>query len=208
VLDDGSQGYLFSGGSYTAVNVPGAMFTSANGISNSGQIVGTYEDYQYNEHGFLLSEGNYVTFDDPGAVGGMTNNTWANGINSSGQVVGYYNGANPVQGFFADFGNPFVSDESLVRPAARGISAGAAFPLLVFGNDQAHWSLGAGRGPDVSTDTTRPEATSMATSLPIQTHPQDAVFEAWDTATDGLGLFEAWGNAEPDVLAVGLLTAG
>jgi hypothetical protein len=36
------QGFLYSGGSYTALNVPGAYQTIATGINNTSQIVGYY----------------------------------------------------------------------------------------------------------------------------------------------------------------------
>jgi hypothetical protein len=53
---DGSSthGYLFSGGSYTTLNLPGSSRTLASGIniSNSGEIVGSYRADERN-FGFL-----------------------------------------------------------------------------------------------------------------------------------------------------------
>ena len=40
----GSHGFLYSGGTFTTVDVPGASSTAAYGISASGQIVGSYTD--------------------------------------------------------------------------------------------------------------------------------------------------------------------
>jgi probable HAF family extracellular repeat protein len=62
-------------GSFTTIDVPGAMQTSANGINNFGQIVG--------RPGYLLTGGSFTTIDVPGET-----NTSANGINSFGQIVG------------------------------------------------------------------------------------------------------------------------
>jgi probable HAF family extracellular repeat protein len=46
-------GFLLSGGSYTTFNIPGATTTSAQGINDSGEIVGFYQDASNNFHGFL-----------------------------------------------------------------------------------------------------------------------------------------------------------
>jgi probable HAF family extracellular repeat protein len=48
-LYDGTtyHGFLYSGGSFTTIDVPGATGnTAANGINNSGQIVGCFETAQ------------------------------------------------------------------------------------------------------------------------------------------------------------------
>src|SRR5204863_7137588 len=62
----------------------------ANGINDSGQIVGFYTTGDLitggRGHGFLYSGGIYTTLDDPLATGG----TFATGINNAGEVVGYY----------------------------------------------------------------------------------------------------------------------
>jgi hypothetical protein len=44
---NGFHGFLYSGGSYTSIDVPGATGkggTQAFGINDAGQIVGTYSD--------------------------------------------------------------------------------------------------------------------------------------------------------------------
>src|SRR5262249_22932577 len=74
---------------YTTLDDPLAvMGTFAQGINNSGQIVGSYVNN--GGHGFLLSGGTYITLDDPVA----TQSTSAQGINSAGQIVGYYGDSN------------------------------------------------------------------------------------------------------------------
>jgi hypothetical protein len=37
-----SDGFLYSGGSFTQIDVPGATSTEAHGINNAGQIVGFF----------------------------------------------------------------------------------------------------------------------------------------------------------------------
>jgi probable HAF family extracellular repeat protein len=69
------------------------------GINASGQIVGDYPNGIY--HGFLLSGGNYTSFDVPGAFG-----TFARGINASGQIVGgYLDAGHMYHGFLLSGGN-------------------------------------------------------------------------------------------------------
>jgi hypothetical protein len=60
--------------------------TTAIGINDPGQVVGTYVDEKSdNRHGFLLSQGTYTTLDVPNAV-----LTVAQGINNAGVIVGLY----------------------------------------------------------------------------------------------------------------------
>jgi probable HAF family extracellular repeat protein len=77
---------LFDHGSYTTLDVPGAYYTIANGINNSGQIVGYYAD-GHGYHGFLFDQGNYTTLQVPGSYF-----TYPYGISNSGQIVGSYYG--------------------------------------------------------------------------------------------------------------------
>jgi len=50
----GQHGFLYDGGVFTTIDVPGASFTAAFGIAPSGQIVGSYFD-STGEHGFLAT---------------------------------------------------------------------------------------------------------------------------------------------------------
>jgi probable HAF family extracellular repeat protein len=81
------------------LDVPGAYSTTAAGINNAGQIVGTYYG-PAGSHGFLLSAGNYITLEVPGG-----RDTGASGINDAGQIVGSYADAgNNVHGFMLSAG--------------------------------------------------------------------------------------------------------
>jgi probable HAF family extracellular repeat protein/parallel beta-helix repeat protein len=88
---DGSRGFLLSGGTYTTLDAP-----FATGINDAGQIVGWDAD----QHGFLLSGGTYTTLDVPGAA-----STFPQGINDAGQVVGlYYDAGSGEHGFLLSGG--------------------------------------------------------------------------------------------------------
>jgi probable HAF family extracellular repeat protein len=98
---NGVHGFLLSGGSYTAIDDPSAVYgTSANGINASGQIVGNYADSNDSQHGFTLIGGTYTTLDDPNATRG----TMASGINGIGQIVGSYGIGSVNHGFLLSGG--------------------------------------------------------------------------------------------------------
>jgi uncharacterized membrane protein len=83
---------------FTIFNVPGDDFsvlgTSAVGINDIGEVVGTYVDAK-GRHGFLRSsEGDFATFDVPGAQ-----LTVAQGINNAGTIVGLYDDGSLTHGF-------------------------------------------------------------------------------------------------------------
>ena len=89
--------FLDAGGTFSSVNVPGSISTSATGINAAGNIVGEYEDSSQTFHGFLDSLGSFTyPIDFPGA-----SITMANGINVFGFIVGSYTTFNSgYQGFF------------------------------------------------------------------------------------------------------------
>jgi uncharacterized membrane protein len=70
---------------FRTIDVPGASFTSATGISPQGDIVGQYDDAAGRRHGFRLVDGAFTTIDYPNAV-----STGAFGINPQGDIVGNY----------------------------------------------------------------------------------------------------------------------
>ena len=70
----------------TTIDFPNAAATNIiGGISDRGDIVGSYTDSNKKTHGFLLSDGVFTTIDVPGAT-----NTLARGINARGDIVGSY----------------------------------------------------------------------------------------------------------------------
>src|SRR5262245_31456306 len=90
-LDDPSANWSVTGSNGYTSNGS----TTASGISNAGQIVGSYTASNGNGYGYLYSGGTYITIDDPLASGF----TVAQGINSAGQIVGYYGNNSGAHGF-------------------------------------------------------------------------------------------------------------
>ena len=82
---NGTHGFVFAQGVFSALNVPGASNTYAYGISANGhQIVGYETDPAGHAHGFRLDRAGYTILDAPGA-----SSTTAGGINNAGQIVGH-----------------------------------------------------------------------------------------------------------------------
>ena len=70
---------------FITVSYPGATTgTYPNAINNRGEIIGSYADASGN-HGFTLLNGQFTTFDVPGALG-----TFGGAINELGEIVGAY----------------------------------------------------------------------------------------------------------------------
>jgi len=80
-----AQGYIYSHGAFTALNVPGAQGTYPTMELNPGLIVGSFFGGDSVFHGFVLSGGVFTTIDYPGATF-----TWITGLNPAEQMVGYY----------------------------------------------------------------------------------------------------------------------
>lgn len=93
------HGFVFSSGHITSFDVPNAIpnGTAANGLNDSGQIVGTYVGRDGNFHGFVRDGSTFTTIDCPGAVA-----TIAWGINTNGQIAGNCDIATQHRGFVAD----------------------------------------------------------------------------------------------------------
>ena len=93
-IDDatcGTHGFLLRKGIYTTIDVPeslGAMSgaTWASAIDPHGNIVGSYNDNNFNVHSFRLSKkGEFTALPDVPAPGFQT---WALGMNPQGDIVG------------------------------------------------------------------------------------------------------------------------
>jgi probable HAF family extracellular repeat protein len=80
---------------YTSFQVPGSIQTTALGLNNLGQIVGSFTNSNYVQSGYLFSDGQFQTIACPGAT-----YTLAQGINDDGVIVGWCGGGSePEQGF-------------------------------------------------------------------------------------------------------------
>ena len=85
---------------FTQIDMPGALFTVANGINARGDIVGAYVDSNGRLHGFLLSNASFTTIDPPGA-----NLTVPLHINPEGVITGLYRRSNGnIHGFLLSNG--------------------------------------------------------------------------------------------------------
>jgi probable HAF family extracellular repeat protein len=112
----GTSGFLYSGGTFSNIGVPGAILTSPSGINSAGQVVGFYDiTDNVNHHGFLFLDGSFSTIDVPGATA-----TQALGINDMGQIVGTYSDAGGEHGFLY-LGGTF---STIDVPGATSTSAG------------------------------------------------------------------------------------
>lgn len=99
----GANVFIYSGGSYTSLNLPfvpgpgsagGAAVGWGTGINDVGQITGVYN--QFNRfNGFVERGGLYTTIFVPGS-----SSTLPGGINNIGDVVGNYNDNTGGHGFF------------------------------------------------------------------------------------------------------------
>lgn len=78
---------------YTTIAPQGARSSTAFGINAQGDVVGTFVDQSFVQHGFLLRKGEFTVIDFPEAQG-----TIARGIGPSGEIVGSYwlPGDNPL----------------------------------------------------------------------------------------------------------------
>ncbi|HEY2841899.1 MAG TPA: PEP-CTERM sorting domain-containing protein, partial [Pirellulales bacterium] len=90
----------------------GGAFSRANGINNSGQVVGIAATAGGQNHAFLYSGG---AMQDLGTLGGT--NSQAQGINNSGKVVGYGTTAGGQNHAFLYSGGGSIQDlNSLIDP--------------------------------------------------------------------------------------------
>ena len=81
---NGTHGFVFQKGAFTAIDFPAAGLTVAIGINDSGDVVGHFTTAGV-DHGFLLSHGIFTQIDFPGSIA-----TQCHGINSNGDIVGRY----------------------------------------------------------------------------------------------------------------------
>jgi probable HAF family extracellular repeat protein len=79
------NGFIWEGNSscFDVVDPNNAGTTQAEGVNDSGEIVGFYDDASGNDHGFSYLNAAYTTIDCPGETG-----TLLFGINDSGVMVG------------------------------------------------------------------------------------------------------------------------
>ncbi len=106
------HGFIYKGGAYTDVMVPGSAETYINGISNNGKVAGYYRDGN-TSHGFIFDgKSNYQTFDFPVGIA-----TQAFDLNNNGTIVGiYFKGIFDMYGFVARPFNWSIFLPAIVTP--------------------------------------------------------------------------------------------
>jgi len=109
-----AQAYTF-----TKLDYPGASFTSAEDINDSGKVVGHYYNSPLvnNNHGYIYDGTTYTSLDFPGA-----SRTHAFGINDSDIVAGRYNDGGTDHGFFYDGAYTSLDVPSSIGTAAWDIN--------------------------------------------------------------------------------------
>ena len=88
-------GFLLHGGAYTTIDVPGSIDTFATGVSAAGAILGGYNDPTGDRHGYLLSLGTFMSFNDPNGPEASV----PHDINGAGDIVGAYSSRSGIHGF-------------------------------------------------------------------------------------------------------------
>jgi uncharacterized membrane protein len=106
-----SNGTL-SGGTYTPLAVPGAFGTYAQGVNNSGEVVGYYLNSNSVAEGFTYTAlGGFTTVNDPNAD--AANGTYLFGINNNGIIVGDAMDSNYTENAFVDDTGQFTDIAAL-----------------------------------------------------------------------------------------------
>ena len=95
--DGRNKGFVVDGGKFSALEVPGGIFTAAWDVNPSRVVVGAYGDASGLAHGFQYDGRTFTRVDAPGAT-----QTRVFGINARGDMVGFFiDTAGRTHGFVA-----------------------------------------------------------------------------------------------------------
>ena len=117
------HGFSLTKGKFKTIDVDGAFDTMPFGINARGDIVGNWDtDPSTTGHGFVLSRGEFIKFDDPNAA---PDSTAGQAINAHEQVVGGYTDNNGMAHGFVATGATFgdIDFPGAVATVATGINA-------------------------------------------------------------------------------------
>jgi hypothetical protein len=102
MMDGRSKGYIIERGEFSALEVPGSIFTAAWDVNPAGVVVGVYRDAGGVLHGFEYDGDAFYRIDVPGATA-----TRAFGVNPRGDMVGVFvDAAGRTHGFLAERAHP------------------------------------------------------------------------------------------------------
>ena len=118
------HGFLLSGGIYTSLDYPGAVYTVVENINNNGDMVGQYNDTSGIQHGFSLSGGTYNSIGPPGST-----STVAFGINDAGDIVGTYCPTSECAANYDTFQGFLLSGGTYTTIAIPGATASGALEI-------------------------------------------------------------------------------
>jgi hypothetical protein len=115
----GQHGFVLIGARFSTLGFPGSVVTNPYKISDTGIIVGSFQDGSGLVHGFSYSKGTWTQIDFPGA-----SDTEAYGVNSAGDIVGIYDAFQPItHGFLLTKGEFHRIDTPYgIQSAAQGIN--------------------------------------------------------------------------------------
>ncbi|HET9184395.1 MAG TPA: hypothetical protein VFP59_19915 [Candidatus Angelobacter sp.] len=133
---DTLRSFFFKSGSFTDFDVPGQGFTILRGLNARGDSVGSYDDINFVQHGFVLSNGVFQTVDFPDG-----SNTSALGINSSGKIVGRYSSADGTSHSFLAVPVPGDGHDHPPQTSVSGHPGpmpSCSDPAWHFRNDELH----------------------------------------------------------------------
>jgi hypothetical protein len=114
-----THGFEYANGKYSTIDFPGASYTVATGISDTGDVVGWYQ-LSGSNHGFLRHAGAFTTIDHPQA-----SSTMLTGINKAGTIVGNHDslyGFIYKSGTFTDYNAPSRAGLPTYFTALNGIN--------------------------------------------------------------------------------------
>src|SRR5262249_8198805 len=95
------HGFLYDHGTYTTIDPPNSVNTTATAINAKGDIVGWFQEHFGDQpQGFVYSGGTYTVIQFPGAY-----RTDLYDINDKGQIVGIYVNNTGQHAFIEDHGN-------------------------------------------------------------------------------------------------------
>jgi hypothetical protein len=90
----GTQAFIYKGGVYSTLTVPGSTGTVAFSVNSLGQIVGEYADNSGAIHGFVDTAGTFTQVDFPGALQtAVTDMNAAGDMGESGSIAPHHTGS-------------------------------------------------------------------------------------------------------------------